>query len=218
MSKDEDLARLGRTGIVAIIRTPSSERLVDVAEALLAGGVEAVEVTFTVPGAARVLEQVAERLGDRVLLGAGTILDAQTARIAMLAGARFVVSPNVNVDVIQICRRHGALAIPGGFTPTEILTAWERGADVVKVFPSDFTGAAYLKVLAGPLPHVRLMPTGGVTLESAPAFLKAGAFAVGIGTALVDPALVAAGNLKRIEELARGFVEVVRQTRASASG
>ena len=215
MSKEQDLARLQSTGIVAVIRAPSGELLVDVAEALLAGGVEVMEITFTVPQAHRVLEQVASRLGSKILLGAGTVLDSETARIAMLSGAEFIVSPVVNLDVIRLCRRYDKLVIPGAFTPTEVLTAWEAGADIVKVFPSDFTGAAYLKVLKAPLPQVRLMPTGGVTLETAPAFLKAGAYALGVGGSLVEAKALAAGDMARIESLARQFIDVVKKTRSS---
>lgn len=214
MSKTTHLDRIASTGIVAVIRAASGERLADVAEALLAGGVEVMEVTFTVPQAHRVLEQVADRLGDKILLGAGTVLDPETARIALLAGAEFIVAPTVNLEVIRMCRRYDKLAMPGAFTPTEVLTAWEAGADIVKVFPSDITGPAYLKALAGPLPQVRLMPTGGVNLQTAGDFLRAGAFALGVGGSLVDPKAVAAGELGKIEALARQFVAAVRTARA----
>jgi 2-dehydro-3-deoxyphosphogluconate aldolase/(4S)-4-hydroxy-2-oxoglutarate aldolase len=214
MSKLANLERVHRSGIVAVIRAASGESLCDVAEALVAGGVEVMEVTFTVPRAHKVLEQVAERLGDKILLGAGTVLDAETARIALLSGAEFIVSPTLNLDVIRLCRRYDKLVMPGAFSPTEVLTAWEAGADIVKVFPSDITGPAYLKALAGPLPQIRLMPTGGVTLETAPAFLRSGAYALGVGSSLVDPKAVAAGQLQPIEQLARQFVEIVRASRA----
>ena len=215
MPKTTQLARVIESGLVAIIRAPDGSRLVEVAEALLAGGVEVLEVTFTVPQAHRVLEQVAAKLGDKVLLGAGTVLDTETCRIALLAGAEFIVTPTVNLDVIAMCRRYDKLILPGALTPTEILTAWEAGADIVKVFPSDLTGPGYLKAVHGPLPQVRLMPTGGVNLETAAAFLKAGACALGLGSSLVEPKAVAAGDLKRIESLARQYVEIVRATRAA---
>jgi len=218
MSKDTDLARLLGTGIVAVLRADDGRLLVDATEALLAGGVDTVEVTFTVPKAPRVLEQVADRLGDRVLLGAGTVLDAETARIAILSGAKFVVSPVVALSVVQLCRRYSILALPGALTPSEVLAAWEAGADIVKVFPSELTGPGYLKALAGPLPQVRLMPTGGVNLETAAAFLRAGACALGIGGSLVDPKALAAGDMRRIESLARQYVQIVRETRAAMSG
>jgi 2-dehydro-3-deoxyphosphogluconate aldolase/(4S)-4-hydroxy-2-oxoglutarate aldolase len=213
MPKPDALAKVHSTGIIAVIRAASGELLADVAEALVAGGVEVMEVTFTVPKAHQVLEQVSQRLGDRILLGAGTVLDPETARIALLSGAEFIVSPTVNVDVIKLCRRYDKLVLPGALTPTEVLTAWEAGADIVKIFPSDLTGPAYLKALAGPLPQVRMMPTGGVNLQTAAEFLKAGAFALGIGGSLVDPKAVAAGDLKKIETLARQYVEIVRQHR-----
>ena len=195
--------------IVAVIRAESPDLLVDVAEALLAGGVEVMEVTFTVPRAARVIEKVADKLGSRILLGAGTVLDTETARAAFLAGAEFIVSPAVNVDVLEMCRRYSKLVMPGAFTPTEVVTAWQAGADIVKVFPSDLVGPKYLKLLHGPLPHIRLMPTGGVNLDTAGDFLKAGACALGIGGSLVEAKAVAAGDMKRIESLARQFVDVV---------
>lgn len=212
----EPLARVLNTGIVAIIRAPSGELLVDVAEALLAGGVDVMEVTFTIPGAVSVLEKVADRLGDRILLGAGTVLDTETARTAILAGAEFIVSPSTNVEVIAQCKRYSKLIMPGAFTPTEVVTAWQAGADIVKVFPSDVHGPKYLKALRGPFPHMRLMPTGGVTLETAADFLKAGACSLGVGGSLVEPQALAQRDLPRIESLARQFVEVVRQARGSS--
>lgn len=213
MPPRDDLAWLCRTGIVAVVRAPRAELLVDVAQALAAGGVDVIEITFTVPGAVRVLEQVADRLGDRILLGAGTVLDAETARAAQLAGARFLVSPHVALDVIRLARRYGTLALPGAWTPSEVLAAWEAGADVVKIFPADVGGSRYLKTLAGPLPQVRLMPTGGVELTNVAEFLQAGAVAVGVGGALVEPSAVAAGDLDRLTALARQYVAEVRAAR-----
>ena len=213
MSKELQLKRLLDRGIVAVIRAPSGEQLIEVAEALLAGGVEILEVTFTVPGAVHVLQRVADRLGDRVLLGAGTVLDPETARAALLAGAEFIVSPSTNLDVIRLCRRYDKLVMPGAFTPTEVITAWEAGADIVKIFPADVGGPAYLKALRGPLPQIRLMPTGGVDLHTAADFLKAGACALGVGGSLVDAKAIQQGDMKKLESLARQFVEVVEQAR-----
>jgi 2-dehydro-3-deoxyphosphogluconate aldolase/(4S)-4-hydroxy-2-oxoglutarate aldolase len=215
MSKQSNLDRVRRRQIVAVIRAQSGELLGDVAEALLAGGVEVMEVTFTVPRAHRVLEKLAERLGNKILLGAGTILDPETARLALLSGAEFIVSPTLSLDVIRLCRRYDKLVMPGAFTPTEVLAAWEAGADIVKVFPSDVGGPAYLKALSGPLPQVRLMPTGGVNLDTAADFLRAGAFALGVGGSLVDSKAVAEGRLSQIENLARQFVDIVEKTRGS---
>ncbi len=213
MAKDQILKRIVDCGVVAVLRAPSGDMLCDVAEALLSGGVEAIEVTFTVPGAHRVLEQVADRLGDKILLGAGTVLDPETARTALLAGADFVVGPTVNFDVIRLCQRYDKPVMPGALTPTEVLAAWEAGADIVKVFPSDLTGPRYLKALHGPLPQVRVMPTGGVNLKTAADFLQAGACALGIGGSLVESKAVAAGDMARIESLAAQYVEIVRNTR-----
>jgi len=172
-----------------------------------------LEITFTVPRATHVLETVADRLGDKILLGAGTVLDTETARAALLAGAEYLVSPTLNLDVIAMARRYGKLVMPGAFTPTEILTAWEAGADIVKVFPSDVTGPKYLKAVRGPLPQVRLMPTGGVNLDTAADFLRAGACALGIGGSLVEPQAVAKGDFDRIESLARQYVQIVDEAR-----
>jgi 2-dehydro-3-deoxyphosphogluconate aldolase/(4S)-4-hydroxy-2-oxoglutarate aldolase len=213
MNRQLQFDRILHSAIVAVIRSDSGEQLVDVAQALLAGGVEVMEVTFTVPGAARVIERVAERLGDRILLGAGTVLDPETARIALLAGAQFIVSPSTNVEVIQTCRRYGKLAMPGAFTPTEVVTAFEAGADIVKIFPSDVGGPAYLKALHGPLPQIPLMPTGGVNLETAADYLNAGACALGVGGSLVEAKAIANRDFARIEELARRFRAIVQETR-----
>jgi 2-dehydro-3-deoxyphosphogluconate aldolase/(4S)-4-hydroxy-2-oxoglutarate aldolase len=208
------LDRIARTGIVAVMRGEDGGLLTEAAAALLRGGVEAIEVTFTVPRAHRVIEHMADSLGDRIVLGAGTVLDPETARIALLAGAEFIVSPTVNVDVIRLCRRYSKAVMPGALTPTEVLQAWEAGADVVKVFPSDPTGPAYLKALAGPLPQVRLMPTGGVNLETAAEFLRAGAFALGVGSSLVDGRSLKDRDFARIETLVSEYVKLVVDTRA----
>ncbi len=215
MSKQNHLQRVLNTGIVAIIRAPDGSQLVDVCQALLAGGIDVMEVTFTVPKAHRVLEEVASKLGDQVLLGAGTVLDTETARIAMLAGAEFIVSPALNVSVIEMCRRYDKLCLPGALTPTEIVMAWQAGADIVKVFPSDLTGPNYLKAVHGPLPQIRLLPTGGVNLDTAASFLKAGACALGLGSSLVEAKAVADRDWARIEQLARSYVKIVSETRAA---
>jgi 2-dehydro-3-deoxyphosphogluconate aldolase/(4S)-4-hydroxy-2-oxoglutarate aldolase len=215
MSRHEDLSRVLGSGIVAVIRSTSSEQLVEVARALYEGGVDVLEVTFTVPRALEIIAAVRKALGDKVLLGAGTVLDPETARAAFLAGAEFIVAPTVNLDVIRLGNRYDKLVMPGAFTPTEILTAWEAGAQVIKVFPADIGGPAYLKTLHGPLPQVRLLPTGGVNLNTIADFLKAGACAVGLGGALVEPKAVQAGDMSRIKSLAAQYVEIVKQTRAA---
>jgi 2-dehydro-3-deoxyphosphogluconate aldolase / (4S)-4-hydroxy-2-oxoglutarate aldolase len=215
MPNTNDLDRILRCGIVAVLRAPHGELLAEVAEALLAGGVEAIEITFTVPRALQVIEQVADRLGDKLVLGAGTVLDPETARAAILAGAQFIVSPTLNLQVVELCRRYSRLVMPGALTPTEILTAWQAGADIVKVFPSDLTGPGYLKAVLAPLPQVRLMPTGGVNLQTAADFLKAGACALGIGGSLADQQAVAKREFGKITDLARKYVDIVRQVRGS---
>lgn len=216
MSKQHELSTVINTGIVAVIRSQRSEPLIDVARALLAGGVKAMEITFTVPRAIGVLEKVADELGDQVLLGAGTVLDAETARAALLAGAQFIVSPSLNLDVIRLCRRYDKLVMPGAFTPTEIVTAWEAGADIVKVFPADTMGPKYLKALAAPLPQIQLMPTGGVDLHNAAEFIQSGACALGVGGSLVKKSAIENGDMRQIEMLAQQFVAAVESARGSA--
>ena len=213
MSKENDLRRVLDCGIVAVVRSPDSQQLVEVARALADGGVSVVEITMSVPDALDVLRQVRRALGDRLLLGAGTILDSETARAALLAGAEYLVAPTLNLDVIRMCQRYDKLVMPGAFTPTEILTAWEAGADIVKVFPADVVGPAFFKALRGPLPPIRLMPTGGVDLTTAPDFLRAGACCLGVGGQLVDPKAVAAGDFDRIRDLARRYAAVVSDFR-----
>jgi 2-dehydro-3-deoxyphosphogluconate aldolase / (4S)-4-hydroxy-2-oxoglutarate aldolase len=213
MSSRDDLQRVLDGGIVAIIRAPSGEQLANVARALYDGGIDVIEVTFTVPGALEILAQVRKDLGSKVLLGAGTVLDPETARAALLAGAEFVVAPNVNPDVIRLCKRYDKLAMPGAFTPTEVLTAWDAGADIVKIFPAEAGGPNYLKYLHGPLPQVRLMPTGGVDMQTLPDFVRAGACAVGRGSALVEAQAVRDGDMNRIRDLAGRYVELMRSVR-----
>ncbi len=214
MSRDLTMKRILDGGIVAVVRAESGESLVKVVAALVQGGVTAAEVTFTVPDAVDVIRQVRREVGDAVVLGAGTVLDSETCRAALLAGAEYIVAPIVNLDVIRLCRRYDKVVMPGAFTPTEVVSAWEAGADVVKVFPADVGGPAYLKALRGPLPQVRLMPTGGVDLTTAESFLKAGACCLGVGSALVDPKAIAAGNFDRIRDLAAQYAALVRRFRA----
>jgi 2-dehydro-3-deoxyphosphogluconate aldolase/(4S)-4-hydroxy-2-oxoglutarate aldolase len=217
MSKESQLRQVLDCGIVAVVRSPDSHQLVEVARALADGGVSVVEITMSVPNALEVLRQVRQALGERVLLGAGTVLDPETARAVLLAGAEYIVAPTLNLEVIRLCQRYDKLVMPGAFSPTEVLTAWEAGADIVKVFPAEVVGPAYFKALRGPLPQVRLMPTGGVDLATAAAFLKAGACCLGIGGQLVEPKAVAERNFDRLRDLARQYVAIVRQARASES-
>jgi 2-dehydro-3-deoxyphosphogluconate aldolase/(4S)-4-hydroxy-2-oxoglutarate aldolase len=215
MSRIEDLNRVLQTGIVAILRVPTSDQLAGVARALFEGGIDVIEVTFTVPNALEILAAVKKDLGNRVLLGMGTVLDPESARAALLAGAEFIVSPSLNLDVIRLCHRYDKVVMPGAFTPTEILAAWEAGADVVKVFPSDAVGPSYLKALRGPFPQIRLMPTGGVNLETLPEFIKAGACAVGVGGSVVEPQAIRDGNFTRLRELAAQYVQALKAARGT---
>ena len=217
MSKEQNLRRVLDCGVVAVVRSPDSGALVEVCRALADGGVTVVEITMTVPDALDVVRAVRRALGDRILLGAGTILDPETARAALLAGAEYLVAPTVNLDVIRLCQRYDKLVMPGAFTPTEILAAWEAGADIVKVFPAEVVGPAFFKAVRGPLPQIRMMPTGGVDLTTAAEFLKAGACCLGVGSQLVEPKAIAAGNFDRIRDLARQYVRVVAETRESLS-
>lgn len=217
MSRETTLSRILDCGIVAVVRAESGALLAKVVKALADGGVTAAEITFTVPNAIDVIKAVREEVGDRVTLGAGTVLDAETARAAILAGAEYIVSPAVNLDVIKLCRRYAVPIMPGAFTPTEVVAAWEAGADVVKIFPADLGGPAYLKALRGPLPQVRMMPTGGVDLNTGPAFLKAGACCLGVGGSLVEAKAVAAGDFDRIQGLAAQYATLVRDFRGNPS-
>ncbi len=210
----ETLDRVLQAGITAVIRANSSEHLSQVADALKAGGVECIEVTMTTPNALQVIEETTQRFGEEVLIGVGSVLDAETARAAILAGAEFVVSPVLNVGMIEMAHRYDKVAVPGAFTPTEIITAWQNGADLVKVFPAGRVGPTFFKDVLGPLPQVRLVPTGGVNLDTAAEFIKNGAAALCVGSAMMPKAAMAEGRFEVITDLACHFVEIVRQTRA----
>ncbi len=218
MNREQILAQIRKVGLVPVLRAPSADIAIAAASAIEAGGVPILEVTMTVPDAIDVIRAVIASTQGRVLVGAGTVLDAETARACILAGAQFVVSPSVNVRTIEICRRYATPVIPGALTPTEVVTAWEAGADVVKVFPcSAVGGAKYLAALKGPLPQVDLIPTGGVSLSTAAEFLAAGAFALGVGGDLVNVEALANGKIEVITENARKYVKVVETARAAAS-
>src|SRR4051794_1717386 len=217
MSRESTLKRILEGGIVAVVRAESGESLARAVRALADGGVTAAEITFTVPDAIEVIREVRREVGDAVVLGAGTVLDPETARAALLAGAEYIVAPSLNLDVIRLCRRYDKVVMPGALTPTEVVAAWEAGADVVKIFPADLGGPPYLKALRGPLPQVRLMPTGGVDLDTAEDFLKAGACCLGAGGSLVDSKAVAANDFARIRDLATRFSAIVRRFRGQTS-
>ena len=203
--------------IVAVVRADSGgEELSRIVDAVAAGGVQCIEVTMTTPGALQCIETASRNLaGADVLLGVGTVLDSETCRMAILAGAQYIVTPTLSIPVIQMARRYGIPMFAGAYTPTEILTAWENGADFVKVFPASVGGPDYIKALKGPLPQVPLVPTGGVELDNIGAFLKAGASALGVGGNLVSKKLVASRNYKGLTDNAKKFADAVRAARAT---
>lgn len=213
MSKQSSLQQVLSAKLVAVVRAPDPTGLVEVLSALAQGGVTVAEVTMTVPHAIDVLRQAKRVLPANILVGAGTVLDPETARAVILAGAEFIVSPTLNVDVIRLCNRYDKMVLPGAFTPTEILAAWEAGADIVKVFPAEIVGPAFFKALHGPLPQIRLMPTGGVDLKTGPEFLKAGACCLGVGSQLVEPQAIQDKNYQRLTMLAKEYSEMAKKAR-----
>lgn len=213
MTKLEQMQRIEKCGIVAIIRANNSNELIEAAVAIQTGGVDVIEITMTTPNALQVVGEVSALLGNAVLIGVGSVLDAETARAAMLAGAEFVVSPVTKPDVIEICNRYGKVVIPGAFTPTEIMYAWETGADYVKVFPSSGVGPSYIKDIKAPLPQIPLIPTGGINADNAAEFLKAGASALGIGSALVSNDIIDSGDFTILSERAGKLVDAVKSVK-----
>jgi 2-dehydro-3-deoxyphosphogluconate aldolase/(4S)-4-hydroxy-2-oxoglutarate aldolase len=214
MSRSEVVARIRELGLIPVVRAESPEEASRAIEAIRDGGVDVLEVTMTVPGAVRLIEELARGLGSEALLGAGTVLDAETARACILAGARFVVSPALDLATVECCHRYGVAVFPGALTPTEVVAAWQAGADMVKVFPAGAVGGpSYIKSLKAPLPHVDLVPTGGVSLKTAGDFIKAGAAALGVGADLVDVKAIREGRSADVTERARQFVEAVRAAR-----
>lgn len=215
MSKAEVLKSLRETGLVPVLRAESVDIALGLGEALAAGGVTVLEITMTVPGAIEVMRRLAKERPD-ILVGAGTVLDPETARICILEGAKFVVSPALNLHTIEMCHRYSIAVLPGALTPTEVVTAWQSGADVIKVFPaSALGGAKYLKSLKAPLPQVELIPTGGVSLATAKEFLEAGAFALGVGADLVNAKAIAESRPDLVTEMARKYLAVIREFRQS---
>lgn len=207
------LSPIEQDGVIAVVRLDDLSRAAPLTEALVAGGVRAVEFTFTNPAAAAAITAAREALGGRALIGAGSVLDAETARIAILSGAAFVVTPTVSLPVIEMCRRYGVATTIGALTPTEILTAWQAGANYVKVFPASLGGPGYLRDVRGPLPQVKLIPTGGVDAANAGDFIRAGAVAVALGSNLVDAASVANDDWETITARARAVAAAVAEAR-----
>jgi 2-dehydro-3-deoxyphosphogluconate aldolase/(4S)-4-hydroxy-2-oxoglutarate aldolase len=214
MSKAETIKRIEDIGIIPVVRAASSEEAMKAIDAIKEGGVSVLEITMTVPGAIGVIADVVKRYGSEALVGAGTVLDPETARACIDAGAQFIVSPALNLATISACNELDIPVMPGALSPTEVLTAWNAGADLVKVFPASAVGgAAYIKNLKAPLPHIKLIPTGGVSLTTAADFIRAGANALGVGTDLVDVKAIRAGNAGLVTERARQFVRIVAEAR-----
>jgi 2-dehydro-3-deoxyphosphogluconate aldolase/(4S)-4-hydroxy-2-oxoglutarate aldolase len=214
MEKREVFNRMISEALIPVIRVSSAKEAIDVADALKEGGVSFLEITMTVQGAIDVIKELAQKYKDEIVMGAGTILDSETGRAALLAGAQFIVSPTLNLDLIQLSHRYSAVVIPGAMTPTEILTAWNAGADMVKVFPAaQLGGPEYLKAIRGPLPQILLVPTGGVNLQNAGAFIKAGATALGVGGELVDKKAIKDKKFNIITENARAYLKVIKEAR-----
>lgn len=218
MHRHEILDTLLQSGVIAIVRLNRAEALVQVAQAIHQGGLSAIEFTMTTPNALETIAEATKALGQSVLIGAGTVLDAETARAAILAGATFIVSPNTSAATIEMCHRYGIVSVPGAFTPTEILAAWEMGADLVKLFPAEVGGPAYLRAVRAPLPHIPLVPTGGVGLDNAAEYVRAGAAAVAVGSSLVSQQLVQTGDMARLSSAAAALGEAVRSARKPREG
>jgi 2-dehydro-3-deoxyphosphogluconate aldolase/(4S)-4-hydroxy-2-oxoglutarate aldolase len=216
MNRTEISKRIETTGIVPIVRAPSAELAATAARAILAAGIDVLEITMTVPNATSVLRQLRKEIGDSVLLGAGTVLDAQAAKECIDAGAEFIVAPGTDLETIRAAHALDKPIAPGALTPTEVITAWNAGADMVKIFPcSALGGASYLKALKAPLPHVKMLPTGGVDVTTAAEFIKAGAVALGVGAAVVDLKLMAEKGPGAVTEKCKQLVEVVKAARAA---
>jgi 2-dehydro-3-deoxyphosphogluconate aldolase/(4S)-4-hydroxy-2-oxoglutarate aldolase len=215
MHKEHVLQTIRDVGIIPVVRAQSVDEAMMAIDAIRAGGVSLLEITMTVPGAVGVIERVSQRYGADAVVGAGTVLDGETARACILAGAQFIVSPSLNLETIEVCRKHEVAVLPGALTPTEVVQAWTAGADFVKVFPAGAVGgASYIKALKAPLPQVELVPTGGVSLKTAADFIKAGASALGVGADLVDLKALREGQQHIITERAREFVKIVREARS----
>jgi len=216
MAKVDVLKRIEQVGVIPVVRATSSDEAIAVAEAIGEGGIPLLEITLTVPGAVGVIAELSKRYGNDVLVGAGTVLDAEAARACIDAGAQFVVSPALNLQTIEQCRKEDVPVFPGALTPTEVVTAWQAGADAVKVFPcSAVGGAKYLRALKAPLPQIKLVPTGGVSLTTAKDFIAAGAWALGVGADLVNTRAMQAGDRQSVVDAARNYVAAVREARVA---
>ena len=214
LSRENVVTEIERAGVVAVIRTKNKAEVRAIVDAIIAGGVRILEITMTVPGAADLIRELSDDLGNTCIIGAGTVIDKDSAKQVIEAGANFVVSPTYDPQIISLCHNQKIVAIPGCFSPTEILSAWKAGADIVKVFPAGNAGPQYLRDLKGPLPQIKLMPTGGVTIENSGTWIRAGAVAVGIGTALLDPRAIADRDYLRLTTNARQLIESIDAAKA----
>jgi 2-dehydro-3-deoxyphosphogluconate aldolase/(4S)-4-hydroxy-2-oxoglutarate aldolase len=213
MRKADKLNLIRETGIIAIMRAQSSDQLMAAADAIKKGGVKVIEVTMTTPGALDVIAEAGRRYGQEVLFGAGTVLDTETARAAILAGAGFVVAPTLSLAVVALCNRYSIPVIPGCYTPTEMLTAWEAGADMIKLFPAEVGGPDLIKAILAPLPQLEIIPVGGVTMETAAEFIRKGAAALGVGSNLINQKLLDAGDIEELTRRAAAFIGEVKKGR-----
>ncbi|MEE2909968.1 MAG: bifunctional 4-hydroxy-2-oxoglutarate aldolase/2-dehydro-3-deoxy-phosphogluconate aldolase [Candidatus Poribacteria bacterium] len=213
MTKFEQMEKIENSGIVAIIRTDTNQDLLQVVDAIHSGGIDVIEITMTTPGALDTVGSMTKRYGSNLLVGAGSVLDTETARLAILSGADFIVSPITKPDVIELCNRYGKVVMPGAFTPTEILRAWELGADYVKVFPADIAGASYIKAVKAPLPQVSIIPTGGIGLNNAAEFITSGSAALGVGSTLVNKQTITEKQFKKLTEISQKLVVAVKKAK-----
>ena len=216
MTKSEIIESIRAIGVIPVVRASSADEAIQVVEAIKAGGVTILEITMTVPGAIHVIEQLVKRFGDETVVGAGTVLDPEVAKACISVGAQFIVSPALNLETIKYCRDQDIPVMPGALTPTEVVTAWNAGADFVKVFPCGAVGgASYIKSLKAPLPQIELVPTGGVNLNTAASFIQAGAAAIGVGADLVNLKAMSAGQPEKITEAARAYIDAVKSARSA---
>ena len=215
LSKSEKLDLVRQTKIIAIMRAKQSSQMLQAAEAIQAGGVRVIEVTMTTPGALGLITEATQQFGDAVLFGAGSVLDAETARLAILAGAGFIVAPTLSLPVIQMCNRYSIPVMPGCYTPTECLAAWEAGADMIKLFPADVGGPDFVKAILAPMPQLEIVPVGGVTVDNVDEFIKKGATAVGVGSSLINQTLVEQGDFAELTRRARAFMTAVERINRS---
>jgi 2-dehydro-3-deoxyphosphogluconate aldolase / (4S)-4-hydroxy-2-oxoglutarate aldolase len=216
-TKEKSLGRIRELAVIPVVRVSSYEHAMCAVKGIMEGGIDSVEITLTVPHAFSIIRELTTKFGEQLLVGAGTVLDAESCRRSLQAGAEFIVSPAFGAEVVALARQHNKVCMPGALTPTEILTAWNAGADLVKIFPCHAVGGpSFVRALKGPFPHIELVITGGITIETAPQFLAAGASAVGVGESVISPAALANNDTATIAASARRFVEAIRPGRSKS--